>query len=227
VGEQLPLYLAKNNGGDPSAIAEFSTGDTIPSGNMASSISATDIFALTGTFTELTSTSVNVSSNTGINCQAVSSIALSSSVGTDTTPMILPAPIIWLRMDTDGSTHISERSFGHGSTVIGVSSIPNLWQWDNTNDVVYASAIGYYKIQADCLLTTAATQTVTLNLYVNDVIVHQVTTESHALTDPHWVGLTYVGLVRKGQSIKISRTGDGSNALTMKANSTLTIERVG
>tara|TARA_R110002110_G_scaffold329085_1_gene540578 strand:- start:126 stop:812 length:687 start_codon:yes stop_codon:yes gene_type:complete len=228
MGEQLPLYLAKNNG-DPSAIAEFSTGDTIPSGNMASSISATDVFALTGTFTELNSTSINVSSNVGLQCSSTSSIHTSANVGIDGDLMPIPAPLIWLRMEADGATHVSERDFGFNVAVIGVSSVPNYFNWDDssTNNRLYVSADGVYKVTANCSVISDTTIEVSLNLKINSIIVHYATQMVHTLTDPHRVSLTYVGVILKNQPIQLTRTADGSAAIALKKFSTLLIERVG
>mgnify|MGYP003655959084 CR=1 FL=1 len=49
----------------------------------------------------------------------------------------------------------------------------------------------------------------------------------HTLTDPHMITLTYVGEIRVGQAVEITRVADGSAALTMKRFSTLLVERVG
>ena len=261
MGEQLPLYLAKNNG-DPSAIAEFSSGDTIPSGNMASSISATDIFALTGTFTNLSATdisgvdgyfnfpgsylrgenisgtnitaaarvsitsqagvlnvtgpnsvanlsgttncasaniieanitsSINVSSNVALYASSLSSMEGSGGLGTTCALMPYPPPLIWLRINDDGTTGTAEAKFGDDSSVIGVSSVPNYYQWHAAENELYVSATGVYKVTANCAFTTAATQSILLRLNVNNEIVHYVAQEVHTVADPHQVNLTYV-----------------------------------
>ena len=281
MGEQLPLYLAKNNG-DPSAIAEFSSGDTIPSGNMASSISATDIFALTGTFTNLSATditgilidgtnitgdsrvsitsqngvlnvtgshsvanlsgttncasaniieanitsSINVSSNVAINASSLSSMESSGGLGTTCGLLPLPAPIIWLRANDSGTAGTAEAKFGDDSSVIGVSSVPNYYQWHAAENELYVSATGVYKVNANCCFTTAATQSILLRLNVNNEVVHYVAQEVHTVADPHQVNLTYVGIVRTNQPISISRIGGSGHSLTMMEYSTVIVERV-
>jgi hypothetical protein len=75
VAERDPIYLATDSGGDPSALATFATGDTIPSGFMSSSLSATDITTLTGTFTQLTATSINSTRLTSTNINVTTTLS--------------------------------------------------------------------------------------------------------------------------------------------------------
>jgi hypothetical protein len=179
---------------------------------------------------KLSSTSsVDVSSNVGLQCSSTSSIHTSASVGIDGDLMPTPAPSIWLRMEADGATHVSERDFGFDVAVIGVSSVPNYFAWDDagSNNRLFVSADGVYKITANCSVISDTTIEVSLNLKINSNIVHYATQMVHTLTDPHRVDLTYVGVVRKNQAIQLTRTADGSAAIAIKKFSTLLIERVG
>jgi hypothetical protein len=75
VTERDPIYLATDSGGDPSALATFSTGDTIPSGFMSPSLSATDITTLTGTFTQLNATGVDSTRLTSTNINVTTTLS--------------------------------------------------------------------------------------------------------------------------------------------------------
>ena len=75
MAERDPIYLATDSGGDPSALATFATGDTIPSGFMSSSLSATDITTITGTFTELTATNIDSTRLTSTNINVTTTLS--------------------------------------------------------------------------------------------------------------------------------------------------------
>jgi hypothetical protein len=182
-----------------------------------------------GIFTDLTCTSINVSSNVGLQCSSASSVETSASVGIAGDVMPFPAPSIWLRMEADGQTHVSERDFGYNVAVIGVSSVPNYFAWDDsgTNNRLYVSADGVYKVTANCSVISDTTIEVSLNLKINSNLVHYATQMVHTLTDPHRISLTYVGPVEKNQAIELTRTADGAAAIAFKKNSTLLIERIG
>jgi hypothetical protein len=175
------------------------------------------------------SATINVSANTGLMCSATSSVHTSGSLGLVSDNMPIPAPFIWLRMEADGATHVSERDFGFDVAVIGVSSVPNYFDWDDssTNNNLYVSADGVYKVIANCSVISDTTIEVSLNLKVNSVLVHSASQMVHTLTDPHRIDLTYVGVIRKSQPIQLTRTADGSAAIALKKFSTILIERVG
>jgi len=214
--ERDPLYLATDSAGDPSALAVFVAGDTIPSGFMSSSLSATNLTI---------ENSINVSANQNLMGVSISSIESSASVGFTNAPLPTPPPFIWVRANTAGVSTTSEKKFGNGSTNIGVSSVPNYFAWGTIE--VLASSTGIYKIQFNGIVVVAGTQIVTLNLYVGTDIVHSVSPVIHGVTDPHLIGLNYVGPVTAGEAIYVGRVGDGAQALNFDTNSTLLIERVG
>tara|TARA_R110000824_G_scaffold55828_1_gene153504 strand:- start:2886 stop:3473 length:588 start_codon:yes stop_codon:yes gene_type:complete len=142
----------------------------------------------------------------------------------------------FVRLNDDGTQDANENNFGLGSTVYGdvVETIPltssNI-SWDDTNKVFSISKSGVYEVVCDCKISTNATFSATLAIYINaaaDTLGTNVQTESFEVDsgdDPVPSTIRWMGRIENGEHIAV--TLDAGNRTPMfEAGSTLRILRI-
>ena len=132
-------------------------------------------------------------------------------------------PFIWVNMVGDGTNNSSNYPFGHGTQTVGVSAQDH-FGWLDADWRIEVSSTGVYEVLLSASLTSAASQTVTLDLTLAGTAVYTTDVEIHTLTDPNFVTMLWVGLIRPAQYLHIKRNA-GSN-IKFDKNSSILVRRL-
>jgi len=188
----------------PSALAEFTSSDTVP----------------------IINGGTGVSSLSNLGSIVAASVSATDLSGLTVNGMPYPPTFAYAQLTTNGTAEDSEQNIGVGADITSIESNGKHIQWNDTDKQFDVSAAGTYECVVRMVATVNATTDVTIKIKNNTDIKNSVVSRVHSSIDPTETTLFAVFTAASADTISATTTDDGTQDVTVISGTTLAVKRL-